>query len=766
MDPKLRGADIFKNGKRRAQLPLNGSRRMANSTGNGEASTSQVKPKLKRGSIKKTSALAELSALVGRSCVQPHDKFNILRERDGILHKSRIVDTNYKTAAAKTGTSEYMCSELEFWTRFDQNRISNDYEIDAETGEPDMNMCIKDYARSSADAENPLPHELRSEECLVKTMRYLFIKIVNNFPENDKAGQTRWYDYIWTRTRSIRKDLMQQGMISLKAAFLFESCARFHIYVSHKLCNLDAHEFDKRLNTEHLSKSMQSVRDCYADLAKMGIYSPNEVEFRCYEILMNLNDPKVFSKAMTYREEVFGDPKLKLVIRFAKEYRNKNYAAFFQLLQSKGSLLECCLAHRFFDNFRSTAVKIIRSAYVGNASTLPISFFTKNLAFDSFGETMKFLTCFNLPMAENDPMSVVITRYDSSESYSIDGIFYQEKWIEAKLDKELASVLLGDDNLRLPWFDMMASSFDAKHVYKNDPVIKEFVDQGALTPQIEEEDDGKTEEADPRIPSPKLKSIDKPEKNFFGMTENVFGKREISPVNMFSGLKSTNTNMFLSNPPTTSIFGGSKNKETSSTFGGKSNIFGGNLFGAKPDDERVPGVKTPLSQNLFGGSVQNKAPNEFDKNPFGIKAFQVPETGFCSESKHRTDQSMSDKTYDELKEKSTGEILKKVTEQAKKSILRETFNKVLQRVGEAKKREIAELQEQLNEAKRKKEIEKVAGQLHESLMSQVKKGLVEQHFEKIKQQTTYVSLLLNSIKQISFLVKKLWKDYGSELVKM
>ena len=60
---------------------------------------------------------------------------------------------------------------------------------------------VKEYSRSSADQEEPLPHELRPASTLRLTMNYLMLNVMD-------AGERNWadwYDFVWNRTRGIRK---------------------------------------------------------------------------------------------------------------------------------------------------------------------------------------------------------------------------------------------------------------------------------------------------------------------------------------------------------------------------------------------------------------------------------------------------------------------------------------------------------------------------------------------------------------------------------
>lgn len=69
-----------------------------------------------------------------------------------------------------------------------------------------------------------------------------------------------------------------------------EKCARFHIYAAARLIEEDSMIFDVKINNENLTKCLQTIKEQYEDLAKRGVVSPREAEFRAYMVLMNLNE--------------------------------------------------------------------------------------------------------------------------------------------------------------------------------------------------------------------------------------------------------------------------------------------------------------------------------------------------------------------------------------------------------------------------------------------------------------------------------------------
>lgn len=49
----------------------------------------------------------------------------------------------------------------------------------------------------------------------------------------------KWYDFTWSRTRAIRKDITQQMVVDELTVSLVEKCTRFHIYASFRMAEFD-----------------------------------------------------------------------------------------------------------------------------------------------------------------------------------------------------------------------------------------------------------------------------------------------------------------------------------------------------------------------------------------------------------------------------------------------------------------------------------------------------------------------------------------------
>lgn len=231
-----------------------------------------MKPTAKMQSGKPHQLLTRMSSRKNFSKVQERvakaiyaktdeEKVNILEKIDVLLRKQVVRQSDLKKAITSKGTCPDMCPEKERYLR-QQRKLLHSYEMDR-NGNVDHRKAIKEYSRSSADQEEPLPHELRPPHVLRMTMYFIFTNIIPKVEEGQVAD---WYDFIWNRTRAIRKELTIQQINDPVAAEINEQCARFHILCSHHFCEEDSMVFDPKINNENLEKTMKTILDLYREI--------------------------------------------------------------------------------------------------------------------------------------------------------------------------------------------------------------------------------------------------------------------------------------------------------------------------------------------------------------------------------------------------------------------------------------------------------------------------------------------------------------------
>ncbi|KAK6058342.1 hypothetical protein COOONC_04084 [Cooperia oncophora] len=142
-----------------------------------------------------------LLALIGKHCPTEFDRYQVLEERDKLLSKLRDEENKHIDEKSRKvqGLCTGMCTEKERYVRVVQKRISP-YECGPNGLEP--NRLVKEYARSTW--------------------------ILHTRSDDDLA---MWYDFLWSRTRAIRKEITQLMLSDATAVALFERSVGNHAII-------------------------------------------------------------------------------------------------------------------------------------------------------------------------------------------------------------------------------------------------------------------------------------------------------------------------------------------------------------------------------------------------------------------------------------------------------------------------------------------------------------------------------------------------------
>lgn len=200
-----------------------------------------------------------------------------------------------------------------------------------------------------------------------------------------------WYNFLWDRTRSIRKDITQQELCCEGSVELLEQCARFHIHCSAHLVAEDPSVFDQKINTENLTKCLQTLKYMYHDLKLKGTYCKHEAEFRSYVILLNLNDGNFMWDVQRLEESIVKSHEIQFALDVYSSIDKNNYIKFFKLVKAT-TYLNACLLLRYFVQVRLKAIKTLLKSYARSPYTnFPIEEFVKLLAFEDVESGIDFL---------------------------------------------------------------------------------------------------------------------------------------------------------------------------------------------------------------------------------------------------------------------------------------------------------------------------------------------------------------------------------------
>ncbi|XP_030309809.1 germinal-center associated nuclear protein [Calypte anna] len=343
------------------------------------------------------ASLSSLSNLVGLVAETSEERYRLLDQRDKIMRQARIKRTDLGKAKTVVGTCPDMCPEKERYMRETRNQLSI-FEVLLGSDKVDHVAAIKEYSRSSADQEEPLPHELRPSEVLSMTMDYL----VTNIMDQGEGNYREWYDFVWNRTRGIRKDITQQHLCNPLMVSLIEKCTRFHIHCAHHLCEEPMSSFDAKINNENMTKCLQSLKEMYQDLANKGIYCKSEAEFRGYNVLLNLNKGDILREVQQFHPEVRNSPQVRFAVQAFAALNSNNFVRFFKLVQS-ASYLNACLLHCYFNQIRKDALKSLNIAYTlstQRCTVFPLDHLVRMLLFKDCDEAADFISYYGLSVSD------------------------------------------------------------------------------------------------------------------------------------------------------------------------------------------------------------------------------------------------------------------------------------------------------------------------------------------------------------------------------
>ncbi|XP_039735713.1 germinal-center associated nuclear protein isoform X2 [Pteropus medius] len=341
--------------------------------------------------------VSSLSALIGTVAETSEEKYRLLDQRDRAMRQARVKRTDLDKARTVIGTCPDMCPEKERYMRETRSQLSI-FEVIPGTDQVDHTAAVKEYSRSSADQEEPLPHELRPLAVLSRTMDYLVTRVMDQ-----KEGSLRdWYDFLWNRTRGIRKDITQQHLCDPVTVSLIEKCARLHIHCAHFMCEEPMSSFDAKINNENMTKCLQSLKEMYQDLRGKGVCCAREAEFQGYSVLLSLNKGDTLREVQQFHPAVRNSAEVKFAVQAFAALNSNNFVRFFKLVQS-ASYLNACLLHCYFNQIRKDALRALNVAYTVStqrSTVFPLDGVVRMLLFRDCEEAADFLSYHGLAVSD------------------------------------------------------------------------------------------------------------------------------------------------------------------------------------------------------------------------------------------------------------------------------------------------------------------------------------------------------------------------------
>ncbi|KAJ4419035.1 actin cytoskeleton and mitosis protein [Neurospora sp. IMI 360204] len=338
------------------------------------------------------------------------------------LRKVELIDDPEKRrkledALPFKGICEDMCPEFEQISRIAEFDVKNE-EKEAQPGGltawPEPSKMVKKFGRSAAGQDAPLPMDVRSIDALRRTTDYLFNDLLQS--ENNLPSM---HNYLWDRTRAVRKDFTFHSQKSAEEmkdmVYCFETITRFHATALHLLSRKGfANEgFDQKQEIEQLGRTILSLMEAYDVCKEKHVLCENEAEFRAYYLLLNAHDPSIAQRIRTWGKEYwFESEEIQTalsLIQVMEDLRESKgpikprrmttmsdtaFINFFAIVEDpRVSYTMACVAEVHFTFVRQCILKNLVKAYARQRDaprTITASDLNKMLRFDTDEEAVAF----------------------------------------------------------------------------------------------------------------------------------------------------------------------------------------------------------------------------------------------------------------------------------------------------------------------------------------------------------------------------------------
>ena len=293
--------------------------------------------------------------------------------------------------------------------------------------------AVKRFRRSAADFKLDIPELVRPPSVLERCVSSLEGGVM----ERDRQGPDPRFDnapppsldvyqFIWDRTRMIRKDFILQnyigtgGRCSAAAVRCHERIARWHALAEHQLAHIDKYvEQQSQQNIQELGQAMKTLNQYYDDAGGRATFEEKgsdpthgcrsdiiiggkdpvdndgstlrndgssstrfigtkdhpsrataEPEMRGLYILLTMNNDggmevlKYAARLYVQRPSVYNSRPVQLALSIFGAKKEYNYARFFKILRSSDTpYLFACIMFKYVEQMRKTALRIMAKTF-------------------------------------------------------------------------------------------------------------------------------------------------------------------------------------------------------------------------------------------------------------------------------------------------------------------------------------------------------------------------------------------------------------------
>ncbi|KAF2847241.1 hypothetical protein T440DRAFT_210751 [Plenodomus tracheiphilus IPT5] len=251
---------------------------------------------------------------------------------------------------------------------------------------PDESRMVKAYSRSAAGAKQELVSDIRSPTTCLKTIEYLYERL-------DHDDFDFLHQWLWDRTRAIRKDLRTQRIESKPDISILLTClersARFLLLSAHHMARSTKDDYTHQQDIEQLNQTLMSLRERYVDNRRANIPSENEAEFWAYRLILApiYTNSQLENELHRVPSDLRNNTRVKVAVDIFRALKSvlitssdnivqcqSNWKHFWDLIKSsRVSYLMACAAEISFNRMRHVVLDSIWRSYRQGTSKMPKS---------------------------------------------------------------------------------------------------------------------------------------------------------------------------------------------------------------------------------------------------------------------------------------------------------------------------------------------------------------------------------------------------------
>ncbi|EDW30333.1 GL17967 [Drosophila persimilis] len=309
------------------------------------------------------------------------------------------------------GTCNEFCPNAEIKMRV-RERMLHFFEL--KNGQKNVpGILVKEFTRSAADVKMPKGEDMRTMECLTRTVEYLLKEIVMD----NRMPYRMAYDFIFDRLRAVRREIVIQMFDAQQTAKLLEPIVMFLAYSRYRLCDEPIELFDAKICDQHLQDCLTGVLRCYKTLDEdesKSRHTIRDIQRRCfiesvYQVF-NLGCPESMERALTLPDHVRQDPTFKICFQMSLFYHQGNLYRVLMGLPKLPHIL-CALAATKLQTMRRRVLQMFTHAY-NKQFDVPGSYLLRVMLIDSPTHLKQQCGHYGLEVSKDVPKAVRFNKSD------------------------------------------------------------------------------------------------------------------------------------------------------------------------------------------------------------------------------------------------------------------------------------------------------------------------------------------------------------------